>query len=116
MISGRLGIARSTVTDVLERAAEAGLSRPEAGALSDAALVGAMFKRGTVSAHLGARPHVEPDWTAIHPELKRPYVTLALLWEAYRRANARGYGGSRFCQLYRGFEERLAPHGKLNSF
>ena len=35
MISGCLGIARSTVADVIERAAEAGLSWPEAGALSD---------------------------------------------------------------------------------
>jgi transposase len=33
--------------------------------------------------HDDQRRHVEPDWTAIHPELKRPYVTLALLWEAY---------------------------------
>jgi hypothetical protein len=54
MISGCLGIARSTVADVIARAAEAGLSRPETGGLSDAALVGALFKRGTVSAHLGA--------------------------------------------------------------
>ena len=109
MISGCLGVARSTVADVIERAAEAGLSWPEAGALSDAALAAAMFKRGTVSPHLGARRHVEPDWTAIHLELKRPHVTLALLWEEYRRANAKGYGYSRFCELYRGFEEKLAP-------
>ena len=109
MISGCLGIARSTVADVIERAAEAGLTWPEAGALSDAALAAAMFKRGTVSPHLGARRHVEPDWAAIHLELKRPHVTLALLWEEYRGANPKGYGYSRFCELYRGFEEKLAP-------
>jgi hypothetical protein len=53
-ISGYQGIVRTTVADVIARAAEARLSWPEAGALSDAALAGAMFKRGAVSPHLGA--------------------------------------------------------------
>lgn len=109
MISGSLGVARSTVADIIARAAAAGLTWPEAGALADTALSGAMFKRTAQSPHLGVRRHAEPDWAAIHLDLKRPHVTLMLLWEEYRAEHAGGYGYSRFCELYRGFEEKLSP-------
>ncbi len=42
-------------------------------------------------------------------ELKRPGVTLGILWEEYRSVHPDGYGYSRFCDLYRGFERQLAP-------
>lgn len=109
MISGALGVARSTVADVIARAAAAGLAWPEASALADTALAGAIFKRTAQSPHLGVRRHAEPDWAVIHLDLKRPHVTLMLLWEEYRAEHADGYGYSRFCELYRGFEERLSP-------
>lgn len=109
MISGSLGVARSTVADIIARAAAAGLTWPEAGALADTALTAAMFKRTGQSPHLGVRRHAEPDWAAIHLDLKRPHVTLMLLWEEYRAEHAGGYGYSRFCELYRGFEEKLSP-------
>lgn len=109
MISGSLGVARSTVADVIARAVAAGLTWPEAGALTDTALTAAMFKRTAQSPHLGVRRHAEPDWAALHLDLKRPHVTLMLLWEEYRAENADGYGYSRFCELYRGFEEKLSP-------
>lgn len=109
MIAGCLGIARSTVADVIARAAAAGLIWPEASALSDGGLAAALFKRTAQSPQLGVRRHAEPDWAAIHLELKRPHVTLMLLWEEYRAEHPDGYGYSRFCELYRGFEGRLAP-------
>ena len=109
VISGCLGISRSTVADVLERANAAGVSWPEMGALSDAAVTAALFKRSATSPHLGVRRHAEPDWAALHLDLKRPHVTLMLLWEEYRAAHPTGYGYSRFCELYRAFEERLSP-------
>ena len=109
MISGSLGVARSTVADIIARAATAGLTWPEAGALSDASLAAAIFKRTSQSPHLGVRRHAEPDWAAIHLDLKRPHVTLMLLWEEYRAEHSDGYGYSRFCELYRGFEEKLSP-------
>ena len=80
MISGCLGIARSTVADVLGRAAEAGLAWPLAPEMGDAELAQALYQRPARSPHLGARRHAEPDWAAIHLELKRPHVTLALLY------------------------------------
>lgn len=42
----------------------------------------------------------QPNWAALHAELKRPGVTLRLLWEEYRAAHPDGYSLSRFCELY----------------
>ena len=50
----------------------------------------------------------EPDW-ALARELKRPGVTMTILWEEYREVHCEGYGYSRFCDLLRGFERRLTP-------
>src|SRR3712207_1851370 len=41
--------------------------------------------------------------------MRRPGVTLQILWEEYREATPDGYGYSRFCELYREFERRLTP-------
>jgi hypothetical protein len=57
----------------------------------------------------GSRRKAEPDWTHVHHELRRPGVTLMLLWEEYQQAEPDGYGYSRWCELYRGWEGRLSP-------
>ena len=57
----------------------------------------------------GARRKAEPDWAYVHHELRRPGVTLMLLWEEYRQREPDGYGYSRWCELYRGWEGRLSP-------
>ncbi len=38
-----------------------------------------------------------PDWSEVHLELKRPGVTLQLLWEEYREVHPEGYQYSRLC-------------------
>jgi hypothetical protein len=50
-----------------------------------------------------------PDWSAVHRDLRRPNVTLALLWEEYRTATTDGFGYSWFCDLYREWAGRLKP-------
>ena len=50
-----------------------------------------------------------PDWPVLHRELKRPGVTLSLLWEEYRAVHRDGYGYSRFGELYRAWKGGLAP-------
>jgi transposase len=52
-----------------------------------------------------------PDWAVVHRELRRPNVTLALLWEEYREGMGAqdGFGLSWFCQLYREWVGRLKP-------
>jgi transposase len=57
----------------------------------------------------GARRKAEPDWAYVHHELRRPGVTLMLLWEEYRQREPDGYAYSRWCELYRAWEGRLSP-------
>jgi transposase len=42
-----------------------------------------------------------PDWAHVHAELRRPGVTLALLWQEYRLAHPQGFQYSWFCEHYR---------------
>jgi transposase len=100
-------LARSTVSDYAERAVAAGLSWPLPGELTDTALEALLFVRGGPAA--GARRKPEPDWASLHRELRRPGVTLMLLWQEYRAATPEGYGYSRFCELYEEWESRLSP-------
>ena len=106
-IAVTLGVARSTIQDNLKRAAAAGLSWPLPGELTDDALEGKLFGRAGVRQGVRRRP--EPNWADLVIELKKPGVTLQILWEEYRAIHPGGYGYSRFCELYRGFEQQLSP-------
>ena len=51
---------------------------------------------------------VVPDWGYIHEELKRPHVTLQLLWQEYKEIYKEdGYEQSFFCDLYRKWKKTL---------
>lgn len=102
-----LRIARSTVQDNLQRAAAVGLSWPLPGELTDDALEHKLFSRNGVKQ--GTRRRTEPNWADLAVELKKPGVTLLILWEEYRGSHPDGYGYSRFCELLRGFKQRLSP-------
>src|SRR5580658_5062675 len=106
-IGRRLGVARATVQDNLKRAAAAGLAWPLADDMTDDALELRLF--GRAGKETGQRRRIEPDWAALARELKRPGVTMMILWEEYREINQDAYGYSRFCDLLRGFERRLSP-------
>jgi transposase len=107
-IAVAVSVARSTVQLCLLRAAAAGLSWPLPPTLTDQGLEAKQFAaRG--GSKPGQRRKAEPDWTAIHHELRRPGVTLLLLWEEYRAVHTTGYGYSRWCELYRSWEARLSP-------
>ena len=79
-IARALGIGPTSAGEYLARARRAALAWPLPGELDDAALERLLFppppQGGTV------RP--EPEWAMLHLELRRPGVTLALLWEEYR--------------------------------
>lgn len=107
-IAVAVGVARSTVQLCLARMAAAGLVWPLPATLSDQGLEALLFAPQGGS-RPGARHKTEPDWAAVHRELRRPGVTLLLLWEEYRAVHAGGYGYSRWCELYRGWESRLSP-------
>ena len=104
-IARRLGIAASTVRGTLRRFESAGLNWPLPSDMTDSKLEAALYSnRGTKQGH---RRHAEPDWPAIHRELKRKHVTLLIIWDEYIAVNPGGYSYSRFCELYRAFEFRL---------
>jgi transposase len=47
-----------------------------------------------------------PDFIVLQSELrKHPHLTLQLLWEEYRAQQPEGYGYSRFCDLYRRWQQ-----------
>ena len=106
-IGRRLGVARSTIQDNLKRAAAAELKWPLPDDVSDDALERKLFGRAGVAP--GQRRRIGPDWADLARELKRPGVTMMILWEEYREVHPEGYGYGRFCDLLRGFERRLTP-------
>jgi len=108
VIARSVGAGRSTVQDYLARAAAAGLVWPLPAALTDEELEQLLFP--SVGSKSGARRYVEPDWSALVREMKRPGVNLSILFEEYQGSHPDGYYRySRFCELFRAFEQRLSP-------
>jgi transposase len=105
-IAASLGVSATAARDCIGRARRAGLSWPLREELTDEVLEVRLYPPPTVTAQ-DRLP--QPDWAAIHRELRRPGVTLQLLWEEHRAVHPAGYGYSRFCELYRGWEGRLSP-------
>jgi transposase len=101
-----VGVSRSTVGEYLRRAAVIGITWPVPTGMDDVELERRLFTPPTFDEN-PARPL--PDWTHVHRELKRPGVTLLLLWEEYRAEHAEGYGYSRFCDLYRRWRATISP-------
>lgn len=98
-----VGVARSTVAECLRRCAVAGLVWPLPEALSDTELETRVYP----PRQSARRGQAAPDWAALHGELRRPGVTLQLLWEEYAAVHPDGYRYSRFCDLYRDWAGRL---------
>ena len=106
-IARRLGLARSTVRETLSRFESSDLIWPLPEGLSDEGLEAALYANRR--SKRGHRRHAEPDWPAVHREMKRKHVTLLIVWDEYIAQNPGGYSYSRFCELYRAFETKLSP-------
>ena len=104
-IARAVGIGPTSAGEYIVRARRAALAWPLPDELDDAALERLLFPPPPQGAT--ARP--EPDWAMLHLELRRPGVTLALLWEEYRARQPAGYGYSWFCERYRAWAGRLSP-------
>ena len=105
-VAASLTVGATTVIDYLGRARRAGIAWPLPDDLTDEALEASLYPPPPIIAK-DQRPL--PDWRTVHRELKRPGVTLQLLWEEYRGRQPQGYGYSRFCELYRAWAKRLSP-------
>lgn len=105
-IARATGCGASTVFDYLSRARSAEVSWPLSKDLDDEeALKALLFGAGRT----GEPRRATPDWPRYHEELRKKYVTLALLWAEYSQEQPDGYGYSRFCQLYREWARALSP-------
>ena len=105
VIGRACGIGAGTVSMYVQRAKREGLSWPLPEALDDDALENRLFREPFHERV--ARP--APDCEAIHRELKRPGVTLQLLWLEYLEAHPQGYRYSQFCNVYRRWVKKLHP-------
>ena len=88
-ISQSLKLSQASVSDYLNRARRAGLSWPLPDGLDDARLEALLFPP---LPDVPSEQRPVPDWPAVHRDLRRPNVTLALLWEEYRAATTDGFG------------------------
>lgn len=95
----------TTVSGHLRRAREAGLGWPLPEGMSDAELEERLFSKPPPPPS-ESRPL--PEWNYIHSELRRPGVTLLLLWMEYKESHPDdGYGYSQFCLRYRAWQRHL---------
>jgi transposase len=102
-ISRSLDIAHSTVSEVLSRFSQAGLSWPLTVELDEIQLENRLYPKEIPTK--SKRP--QPDFPHIHQELRRSNVTLQLLWSEYKRQYPSGYQYSQFCELYRQWSGKL---------
>jgi len=106
VIAQSLRLGLGTVNGYVARARRARLGWPLPDDLGDERLEALLFPPVS-GVPLDRRP--VPDWAWVHRELRRPNVTLALLWEEHRAAAPDGFGYSWFCDLYREWAGRLKP-------
>lgn len=103
-VAAALGVSKTTVSDIALYARQAGVDWPLASTLSDEELQARLYP--PVRPRSSTR--VEADYATVHQELKRPGVTLQLLWQEYRAgAGDGGYRYSAFCDKYRAWAKRL---------
>jgi hypothetical protein len=109
-IARRLGTAPSTARLTIRRFEAAGLSWPLPDGVTDTELEARLFASAGagLGTRRGYRRQAEPDWAAVHRELRRKHVTLSILWEEYIAGEPGGYRYSSFCELYCAWESRLS--------
>lgn len=95
----------STVSDYLARAKIAGISWPIPDGMDDETLENLLFPKNVPTRRIVQ----EPDFPAVHQELRKKGVTLQLLWMEYKEQNPQGYQYSRFCELYQNWKKTVDP-------
>lgn len=102
-IARACSVGLGTVSEYLQRAADAGVSWPLPEGLDDATLEGRLFTRPGRS----ETPRSPPDFAWVHRELRRPGVTLQLLWHEYVEVHPDGLRYSQFCERYRRWSRKV---------
>ena len=100
-VAKSLGISPSTVASVFTDARSLGLDAATVEKLTDAELEAQLYVK---TPSTSVRP--EPDCAALHLELRRPGVTLALLHVEYLTEHPDGLRYTMFCERYRVWSKR----------
>jgi transposase len=96
-------ISVSTVNEYEKKFREAGLAWPLPEEMDDAALTRLLRARPSSYKH----SRVFPDTAYLITEMRKPHVTLHLLWLEYRDVFPDGYGYTQFCHFYNEAVTRL---------
>ncbi len=95
--------SRSTVQDYIRRFEISGMSWPLSYEITDHILEHKLFP--VKPALSNSRLHL--DYTYLIQELKKPNVTMEVLWSEYKQAHPEGYQYSYFCELLTAYRKRL---------
>lgn len=106
-VARSLGLAQGTVSKYVNRTRRAGLTWPLPLELDDDVQLEKRLYPPPSDLPSHERP--QPDWAAAHSELRRPGVTLMLLWEEYCDTTSDGFSYSWFCERYKEWAGRLKP-------
>ena len=103
-VAAALGMSKTTASEISMSARDAGVDWLLVSTLSEEELQARLYPprrpRSTI--------RLKPEHAALHQELKRPGVTLQLLWQEYRAsAGETAYRYSAYCQKYRPLTQLL---------
>jgi hypothetical protein len=104
-VARSLNLAQGTVSKYLNRTRRAGLTwalPPELD--DDVRLENRLYPPPS---DLPSEQRPRPDWTVVHRELRRPGVTLMLLWEEYCDTASDSVSYAWFCERYKEWTGRL---------
>ena len=105
-IARGVGIGRSSVSRILDRAKVAKLTWPLPEGMNDVDLEQILYP---IAVESGSAQCPMPNWMEVHKELARHRsLTLYQLWTEYIEQNPNGYQYSYFCDLYRRWRCRHA--------
>ena len=103
-IANSIQISPSTIGDCLKRVAHAKLEWPLPANMDDERLEQMLYS--PIRNRTPAGSH-DIDWSHINLELKRKGVTRELLWHEYKQEHPGGINYSRFCELYRSWQQTI---------
>ena len=102
-ISKSLGIGKTSVQEHIRRAEAAGISWPVPDDMTEEKLERRLYP-GMAPERMAGN---EIPFGYIYEEQRRPHLTMALLWEEYKRDNPSGYQYSWFCEQVRHYLGRM---------
>lgn len=106
-ISRTCSISPTTAAEYIYRFLRSGLSWPLSEDLDERSLHEKLFPEPDHTPTPSNRRM--PDMKYLHRELRRPGVTLFMLWEEYRERELQGYSKTQFYLHYRSWANRLNP-------